>query len=61
VDMIEPRWLYAAGLVALAGLADLVGGALSLTENASDESTDHRAAGNDTDAEAAGRLGQTPR
>jgi hypothetical protein len=62
VDAIESRWLLAAGLVALAALADLVGMALALTEKASEESTDDRdGRGNDTRAEGAGRLGHARR
>lgn len=62
MDTIESRWLFAAGLVALGGLADLVGAALALTEKANDESADDRGGTrSDTDAEGAGKLGHTGR
>jgi hypothetical protein len=62
MDTIEASWLFVAGLFVLAGLAELIGRRLSLTERADDGSTpDRGATGSGADAEGPGMLGHAPR
>jgi hypothetical protein len=62
MDTIEANWLFVGGLFVLAGLAELVGTLLSLTERADDGSTlDGGAPDSAVHAEGSGMLGHARR